>query len=127
MNQQITAKERGLIKGAIRRVFSRSDLHNQVIKDSIIQHTDLSRPRVKTWCKCNVCGKPDAKSSMVVDHIEPVIPTSTTLELMTWDEIINRIWCVKNNLQSICDSCHTVKTKEERLLRNKSRKERKPK
>jgi hypothetical protein len=46
-NPRVTSKERGLLKGAIRRVFSRSDLRRKVIELSRIDHTDSTRPRVK--------------------------------------------------------------------------------
>src|ERR1017187_3371000 len=96
-NPNISAKERGLIKGAIRRVFSRSDLRKAVIEASIIEgYTDETRKRVKTWCECALCGKREAKSNMECDHIDPIIPLETSLEQMNWDTVINRIWCEKN-------------------------------
>lgn len=56
---------------------------------------------------------------MEVDHIEPVIPLDKTMEHMTLDEVVDRTWCDKNNLQVIDDTCHDVKTKAERALRPK--------
>jgi 5-methylcytosine-specific restriction endonuclease McrA len=126
MSKRISAKERGLIKGAVRRVFSRSDLRRAAIDAIIVKHSDPSRPRVKTWCKCPLCGVLDAKSNFEVDHRSPVIPVDTTLERMIdekgWDELVNRIWCEPENLLAICEVCHDKKSAEERKLRKRSRK-----
>jgi 5-methylcytosine-specific restriction endonuclease McrA len=121
----MSKKERNLVKGAIRRVFSRSDLRRAVIEASIVKYQDHNRPRVKTWCLCGICEKPTPKSYMEVDHIDPIIPIDSALEHMSWDTVIDRIWCEENNLQAICEECHDKKTSEERKQRAKARKEKK--
>lgn len=104
-------------------MFSRSEARRNVLDKSVlIGYTDLSRPKVKTWCKCAVCGKPEAKSYMEVDHIDPIIPVDSALEDMSWDQVIDRIWCEPENLQVVCESCHKEKTKAERKQRTLNRK-----
>lgn len=125
MNKRISPKERGLIKGALRRVFSRSDLRKQALDASRIEHVDANRPRVKKWSKCPICSKPTPTYTMQVDHKDPIIPVDRSLEDMDWDEVVDRIWCGSNNLVAICKVCHVCKTSEERKARNKARKERK--
>jgi 5-methylcytosine-specific restriction endonuclease McrA len=123
MNSRISARERGLLKGAIRRTFSRSDLRRSCIEASVIPgHSDPSRPKVKMWCRCAVCNKPEAKSYMQADHIIPVIPITSTLEHMSWDAVIDRHWCAPENLQAVCIPCHKLKTKEENKLRREHKK-----
>ncbi len=121
----ITPKERNLIKGAIRRVFSRSELRQSVLEAARIDHFDPERPRVTKWCRCSECKQPVARYQAEVDHTDPIVPVNKSLEMMTWDEIINRIFCNKNNLRLVCKLCHTVKTKAETKERAKARKERK--
>jgi hypothetical protein len=58
---------------------------------------------------------------MEVDHEDPVIPPDKTLEDMSWDEIIDRIWCDERNLRAICKECHRAKTKKETKLRKSYR------
>lgn len=116
-NSRMTAKERGLVKGAIRRVFSRSDLRRRVLDTTRIEHTEPSRPRVKKWSKCALCSLPTPTYMIEVDHLNPVVPTSTTLEEMSWDILIDRIWCDESLLQGICKPCHLEKTKRERKER----------
>lgn len=122
-NPRITPKDRNAIKGAIRRAFSRSELHRRILNNSIVRgFLDASRPRVKTWCKCSICGKLDAKSYMDIDHINPVVPVNTSFEDMSLDEFVNNVWCEEKYLQSICHTCHDSKTKLEREQRKKHRK-----
>lgn len=126
-NKNISAKERNLIKGAIRRVFSRSDLRRAVIATAIIEHYDPDRPRVKKWGRCKACDKPTALYQMNIDHIDPIIPVHLSLEEMSWDTVINRTWCDQNNLQPICVTCHNIKTKAERKIRREHKKGKKQK
>lgn len=114
----MTAKERNLLKGAIRRVFARSDLRRAILAISVVDYSDEKRPRVKKWSLCPVCSQYIPTYLMVVDHVEPLVPISTSLENMSWDTVIDRTWCEKNNLKAICKPCHKIKTKRE----NKERK-----
>jgi 5-methylcytosine-specific restriction endonuclease McrA len=118
-NPRVNKREQGLLKGALRRVFARSELRNKVLKAAIVKHSDSSRPRVKTWVKCKECGKLEAKSYMVVDHIDPLIPLNSSFEEMSVDEVINRLWCDEKNLQVLCKDCHNIKTKQETKIRRK--------
>lgn len=116
--------ERGLIKGALRRVFSRSDLRRAVINDSSIKgYHDPKRKRVTKWSKCPECKQMTPTYQMQVDHISPVIKVNETLESITWDQLVDRLWCDKKNLLAMCKECHTKKTKEENKLRRQFKKE----
>ena len=59
-------------------------------------------------------------NNAVVDHIHPVIDPVKGFE--TWDDTISRMFCEESGLQVLCHECHTVKTQEERELRNAARK-----
>lgn len=121
-NPRISAKERNLIKGALRRVFSRSDLRRAAIDASRIEHSDPERPRVKKWSMCPFCKTPTATYEMQVDHVVPIVPLDSALEYMTADELIDRIWCDPDNLLAICVPCHKIKTKAETKLRKQYKK-----
>lgn len=126
MRDRFSKHDKGLIKAALRRAFARSDLHREVLEASDIQHSDPTRPKVKGWRRCSVCGKPEAKSYMVVDHVSPVVPVNSSLEEMTVLEIVDAIWCKdKANLQSICPTCHSQKTARETAQRKQNKRERK--
>jgi 5-methylcytosine-specific restriction endonuclease McrA len=121
-----TPKDRNAIKGSLRRAFSRSKLHHSIIEAARVEHTDPNRPRVKNWVLCNICKEPEAKSYMTVDHIDPVIPYTTTFEELGADETIDRIWCDANNLQAVCPDCHDAKTLVEKAIKKQYRDSLKP-
>lgn len=123
-NPRITPKEKGLLKGAIRRVFSRSDLRRSIIDASIVKdYTDIKRKRVKTWCRCNECKELIPKSYMEVDHIIPVVPLNKAFADMSLDVFVDGVWCEGKLLQAICENCHDVKTKAEGKERRRLKKE----
>lgn len=126
-NERLTAKDRGLIKGAIRRVFSRSPLRIGFVKNAMITHSDPERPRVTKWSRCWDCGQPTPTYLIQVDHVLPIVPLDKSLEDMTWDEIVNNIWCSDNNLATLCKICHSVKTKAENSQRRAYKKSLLPK
>jgi 5-methylcytosine-specific restriction endonuclease McrA len=128
LNNPPNPKERNLLKGAIRRIFSRSDLRKQVIDASEVPgYTDPNRPRAKRWCQCAECKQMVPKSYMECDHIEPLIPLNRSLEDMTWTEVVDRAWCDISNLRAVCETCHDVKTKAETKERKRIRDEKNPK
>lgn len=119
MNARVTPRERGLLKGSIRRIFSRSDLRKAALARVLIEHSDESRPRVKRWGYCQQCGVVTPLYLLTVDHISPVIPTNTSFEEMGLDKTIDNMWCPVDNLQALCDTCHDAKTAIERKERKK--------
>ena len=112
-NNRITPKDRNALKGGIRRAFARSELHRKVLDAAVVDHADLARPRVKTWCYCNYCGELEARSYMVVDHVDPIIPLNSSFEELGADVTIDRTWCEEHNLQVLCKTCHNIKYKIE--------------
>ena len=126
MSSRITDKERNLIKGALRRVFSRSELRQKVIAKSVIpNYFDPNRKRVKKWSICPVCQKHTPTYQMQADHVIPLIPLDKTLKDLSWDEIVDRLWCKESNLQATCISCHKIKSKAENKERRLFQKQRK--
>lgn len=121
MNSRITPKERGMLKGAIRRVFSRSELRKAALLRVKVDHSDSSRRRVKTWYYCEFCGELHPQHNLNCDHIDPVIPTNTTFDNMTLDNTVDRTWCAPTNLQILCLTCHKAKSRLEKEERKKYR------
>lgn len=52
-----------------------------------------------------------------IDHIDPVVPLNKKTADLSWNEFIERLFCDRNNLQRLCEKCHTKKSTQE----NKSR------
>ncbi len=121
MRNPPNAKERGLLKGAIRRVFSRSELRKAVVDAATIKHFDSARPRVTKWVFCAECGVIFPKYLAQVDHIVPLIPLDKTLEDLEWTEVVDRAWCDIKNLACLDPDCHKIKSKIEAGLRRQYR------
>lgn len=109
----------GMIKGGVRRVFSRSELRKKILNLNKVEHSDTSRPRVKTWYYCSICGILGAGYEFEVDHISPIVRVTETLQEVPLLTLIDRTWCEENNLQAIDKNCHKLKT----VLESKQRRE----
>lgn len=124
MKKPNNPKERNLIKGAIRRVFSRSELRRKALDKAVVKdYSDPSRKRVTRWGRCAVCNKLEPAYLLEVDHLEPVVPQDSSLEQMTWDALVDRLWCDEDKLQAVCKPCHKLKSKKENKERRISKKE----
>lgn len=118
-NPRITREEWGLIKGALRRIFGRSEMRRRIIQNAIVSgYKDPKRKAVKFWVKCAYCGGMEAKSNVQLDHLVPFVPLDKKFEDMSLDDAIDRLWCEETNLNITCEACHRAKTK----LENKERK-----
>lgn len=124
MKNPSSPKERNLIKGALRRVFSRSELRRRVLEKHRVEHFDPKRPRVKKWSWCGQCGVVFPEYLAEVDHKVPLIETDKTLEDYTWTEVVDRMWCDEENLWVLDFTCHKIKSKLESEERRKFKKER---
>ena len=126
MKKPENKKERNLIKGALRRVFSRSELRRKILDKAVIKdYLDPNRKRVTRWCKCPKCKKMVPAYLMEVDHEEPLIPVGSTLDDMSWDQVIDGLWCDERKLQALCGECHDTKTQAENAERRRIKKEKK--
>lgn len=122
----ISAKERNLIKGALRRVFSRSDLRKSALDLTVVPgYKDPARPRVSKWSRCAECKSMTPSYLLDMDHRTPIVPLDIPLDEMTLEELVERMWCSIENLQGLCETCHNFKSGSETKERAKHRKIRK--
>ena len=64
-------------------------------------------------------GKKKRIDNAVVDHIKPVVDPVTGF--VSWDDVIERMFCELDGFQILCHDCHTRKTADERIIRNENR------
>jgi hypothetical protein len=115
--------QESVVRGALRRAFSRSPLVREVLEESRQEFPRYKKDGTrhkKNWVKrqCQVCDEWVSSSHIAVDHIDPVI--SVEQGKQDWNTYIDRLWCNtsgKANLQRICDPCHDLKTAKERIAR----------
>lgn len=115
------------IKGAIRRIFRLSPWMSLTLKKVRIEKQKLNKngevsAKKDVYYRCRMCNGEFKAKDVQVDHIDPVIPSGKTINEMTYDEIVERIFCNLSNLQVLCKPCHTKKTKDEKQ-KNKKKKE----
>lgn len=123
-NSRVTAKERGLLKGAIRRVFSRSELRKEALDRAKVEHHDPKRPRVKKWVRCEECKELTPAYLADVDHKNPIVAIDSSFDEQGADKTIDKLWCNVNDLAILDKKCHTEKTKRENKIRRQLKKER---
>jgi 5-methylcytosine-specific restriction endonuclease McrA len=109
-----------MIRGAIRRTFSRSPIVREVLMSGRREipkyNKDGSRAKKDAvQYQCQVCLTWTGSTKVVVDHVEPVISVEDGFK--DWNTFVDRLFCDKGNLQRICDPCHDKKTGEERFER----------
>lgn len=64
--------------------------------------------------KGRVEGKPKPINLIMVDHILPTVDPATGI--ISWDDVIDRMFVEEEGFQVLCYKCHHVKTQEERAI-----------
>lgn len=72
--------------------------------------------RMAEHYKCAKCSGEFTANNVQVDHINPLIPVTG---FTTWDDVVNNMFCEKDNLQVLCLDCHKKKTQQEKEERKK--------
>ena len=67
--------------------------------------------RQKFEYQCNVCNTWFPEKKINIDHI---IPAGSLRSANDLPGFVERLFCEVDNLQCICESCHTKKTEDER-------------
>jgi 5-methylcytosine-specific restriction endonuclease McrA len=61
------------------------------------------------------------KGTIYHDHIEPVVPIGMKQQEMSYDDLVESMFCDSDNIQILCKECHDDKTKEENERRNSAK------
>lgn len=69
---------------------------------------------------CESCGLIDKKKEMQMDHIVPVVDPSAGWQ--GFDSFVDRVLVEETGWQRLCKACHSIKTKEENLVRKETAK-----
>lgn len=65
--------------------------------------------------QCEACAA--IVKDIAIDHIDPVVPIGTQTADLSLDDYFKNLFCEADNLQALCDNCHSTKTD----LENKAR------
>jgi len=69
---------------------------------------------------CSDCKSVVPETESAIDHVSPVV--DPTKGFTTWDDFIYRLFCEADNLQVLCNECHTVKSNKEKAIAKARRK-----
>ena len=101
-----------MIRSALRRVSSRGWKPIQQTKLNAKRKYVGENKRQKFEYKCNVCKKWFPDKEIAIDHIKPVGSLKSALDL---PKFVETLFCEVDNLQTICTSCHLIKSNNERI------------
>ena len=76
-----------------------------------------STGRIAQHYLCNACKEEFPAKQVQVDHIVPVAAIDG---FTTWDSFIDGLFCGEDNLQVLCTSCHSEKSKLEKKERREN-------
>lgn len=112
------AKWKGWIISLLRRGTLRYPPRNEVLKAARTEKKiNKATGRMAQHYQCCACKDEFPLSKMRADHIEPVVCPHKGF--VDWNTYIERMFCVKENLQAICIGCHKMKSDEEKEKRKK--------
>jgi len=106
---------RSFIKSGLRRMSTRWK-PKYLCKTAARHHEKLPNEtgRFVFHSKCNDCKKVVPETTATVDHIQPII--NPEVGFTNWDDVIMALFCEVDDLQVLCTSCHTAKTKKEKAI-----------
>ena len=101
------------IRSTLRRSFTKFPTKHKVKNEASRPYKGSVKRRKKEY-QCAVCSGWFADKEVAVDHIVPCG------SLKSYDDLprfVSTLYCEANNLQVICNTCHQIKTNEERANR----------
>ena len=106
------ARWRSFVISALRAATRRYPPKYKTLNKAFVEkRTNKKTGKLASHYKCAGCNGEFVAKDVQVDHIVPVVGSEG---FTTWDNYIERMFCDVDNLQVLCTTCHTSKTKEER-------------
>jgi 5-methylcytosine-specific restriction endonuclease McrA len=106
------AKLKSFIVGGLRAAYRRFPPKYETLKDSFVGKKENKKTKRQAMhYRCKKCAGDFPATEVNVDHIVPAIDPKEGF--VDWNTFIERLFCDKKNLQTLCKSCHDKKTKKE--------------
>jgi len=111
--QWTSSRFNSFVKSALRAASRKWPPKYETLNASLVgQKVNIKSGRLAKHYLCAHCAVSFPSKDVQVDHIEPII--DPVIGFVSWDETINRMFCEKENLQTLCTECHKAKTANER-------------
>jgi 5-methylcytosine-specific restriction endonuclease McrA len=112
------ARFHSFIKSALRAASRRWPPKFEALKKACVgKRLDSATGKQSFRYKCAGCANIFKAVDVSVDHIYPVVDPERGFT--TWDDVIDRMFCEVDKLQVLCNTCHSIKTANERKQRTK--------
>lgn len=98
------------LRSALRRAWIRWPSRGEAMLRDRKEYHGVNK-RQKWTYQCNICKEWFAQKEIVIDHIKPC---GSLLNQADIGGFVERLFCIADQLQVLCPSCHKIKTKEER-------------
>jgi 5-methylcytosine-specific restriction endonuclease McrA len=119
MKEWTEGRLKSFITSALRGAFRRFPTKYECLKSAFVgKKINIKTNRVSAHYLCQGCHEEYPTSEVQVDHISPIVDPE--IGFISWDEFIKNLFCPVDNLQVLCKSCHSEKTKDENNKRKKS-------
>ena len=119
--QWTTARFNSFVKSALRAASRRWPPKYETLNASLVGvKTNIRTGRKAKHFMCAQCAGEFVASDIQVDHINPIIDPETGFT--SWDDVVNNMFCEKENLQCLCKACHKNKTAGERQRKSNASK-----
>lgn len=110
------ARFRSFVKSALRAASRKWPPKYGCLNDAFVgKQVCKVSGRLGKHYRCGSCDGVFAGRFVQVDHIDPII--DPVVGFRSWDEVVDRLFCEKENLQVLCLECHQAKTAAERKLK----------
>jgi len=112
------ARFKSFVTSALRAASRRWPPKYKALKEAFVgKQVNAKTGKLAMHYKCVACQKLYVASDVQVDHIKPVVDPKKGF--VSWDDLINRIFCEIEKLQVLCKPCHKIKTDQEKAERKK--------
>lgn len=113
------ARFHSFVKSALRAASRKWPPKYETLNASYVgQQVNSASGRMAKHFRCAACGGSFPAAKVQVDHVIPIIDPEKGFT--TWDDVVQRMFCEKENLQVLCLDCHAAKTAEEKQKRKES-------
>jgi 5-methylcytosine-specific restriction endonuclease McrA len=114
--QWTEARYHSFVKGALRAASRRWPPKYEALRRACVgKRHDPATGKQSFRYTCAGCANIFKAAKISVDHIWPVVDTEEGFT--SWDDIICRMFCEVDGLQTLCHTCHSIKTANERKAR----------
>jgi len=116
MSEWTPARKKSFITSVLRGGSRRWPPRNAVLNASkTIKKINPKSGRMAQHYRCAECKGEFPAKEVAVDHLQAVVDPATGF--VGWDTFIQRLYCDEDGMQTLCHTCHDIKTQEERKRR----------